>query len=219
MQATLAYDLIGYLASALIVLSLLMSSILRLRLIGFAGAAVFVTYGLLIGAIPVAVTNGVVIVIHGIHLRKLLRARTAEAYFEVLRWPTNGLYLPRFVAFHAQDIARTQPGFEGIADDHIAYVILRNTEPVGLVLARHDGSGTARIDLDYVTPPHRDFQVGLELFDRARIFAEEGITELVTHGDTELHRRYLRRMGFRPTSSGSAWVRPVRSAEHDNPAC
>jgi hypothetical protein len=210
MPAALVYDLIGYLASSLIVLSLLMSSVLRLRLIGFAGAAVFVTYGLLIGAIPVAVTNGVVIVVHGIHLRKLLSARAAAAYFEILRWPTNDLYLPRFVAFHADDIARTQPAFGGITDDHLAYLVLRNAEPVGLVLLRHDGSGTGRIDLDYVTPPHRDFKAGLRLFDDSSVFADEGMTELVARGDTEVHRRYLQRMGFVPSASGSEWTRPVR---------
>jgi hypothetical protein len=208
MHSALVYDLIGYLASALIVLSLLMSSVLRLRVIGLAGATVFVTYGLLIGALPVVVTNGVVIVVQGLHLRKLLRARAAAAYFEILRWPRTDLYLPRFVAFHAEDIARTQPGFQGIADDHLAFVILRNAEPVGLVLLRHDGSGTAHIDLDYVSPQHRDFKVGLELFDRSRVFGAEGIAELVTRGDTEVHRRYLRRMGFEPADS-DVWSRPV----------
>ena len=211
MQTALLYDFIGYLGSGLIVLSLLMSSVLRLRIIGFAGASVFVTYGLLIGAIPVVVTNGVVILVHVYHLNRLLRARAAAAYFEVVRWPNDGLYLPRFLAAHASDIARTQPAFTGLEDDHLPYVILRNAEPVGLVLVRHDGSGTGRIDLDYVTPAHRDFKAGLALFDRASVFGAEGIGELVARADTEVHRRYLERMGFRPIDEAATrWSRTIR---------
>lgn len=210
METQTLYELIGYLASALVVLSLLMTSVLRLRIIGFVGAVVFSTYGVLIDAIPVVVTNGAIIVVHGYHLVRLLRDRAADAYFEVMRWPTDGIYLPRFVAFHAADIARSQPAFTEMHDDHLAWVVLRDAEPVGLVLARHDGSGTAHIDLDYVTPAHRDFAAGLTLFGNSKVFSADGITEVVTTADTEAHRRYLIRMGFEPTSpSAGSWTRAV----------
>jgi hypothetical protein len=208
-DSVFAYDLIGYLASSLIVLSLLMTSVLRLRLIGFVGAVVFAVYGLLIAAIPVVVTNGVIVLVHGFHLTKLLRARATSAYFEVIRWPTEGVYLPRFVAYHADDIARSQPRFTGMRDDHLAWVILRNAQPVGLVLARHDGSGTAQIDLDYVTPAHRDFAAGLNLFSSSRVFTDHGINEVVARADTEAHRCYLREMGFEPLPSSEQWTRQV----------
>lgn len=210
METEFLYELIGYLASALVVLSLLMTSVLRLRIIGLVGATVFATYGLLIGALPVVVTNGAIVLVHGYHLTRLLRARAADAYFEVMRWPTDGIYLPRFVAFHAEDIARSQPGFTGMHDDHLAWVVLRDAEPVGLVLARHDGSGTAHIDLDYVTPEHRDFKPGFMLFSGSPVFGADGITEVVTRADTDAHRRYLTRMGFEPsTPTSEDWRRTV----------
>jgi len=210
METAFLYELIGYLASALVVLSLLMSSVLKLRLIGLVGAIVFATYGLLIGAIPVVVTNAAIILVHGSHLIRLLRARAADAYFEVMRWPTDGIYLPRFLKFHAEDISRSQPRFAGMHDDHLAWVVLRDAEPVGLLLARHDGSGRATIDLDYVTPEHRDFAAGLTLFNSSRVFAADGITEVVARADTEVHRRYLIRMGFEPSSPTSGdWTRVV----------
>jgi hypothetical protein len=198
------------LASALVVLSLLMSSVLRLRVIGFVGATVFATYGLLIGAIPVLLTNATIVLVHAYHLRRLLRDRAADEYFEVVRWPISGVYLPRFLAYHRDDIARSQPSFDGLRDDHLAWVILRDASPVGVVLLRHDGSGTARIDLDYVVPRHRDFAAGRVLFGSG-VFAEEGIERVETTGETELHRRYLTRMGFEPVSDDEAatWARAV----------
>lgn len=209
METVVWFELVGYLASFLVVLSLVMASVLRLRIIGFAGALVFSTYGLLIGAIPVVVTNVAIILVHGYHLRRILRDRSADSYFEVIRWPIHGVYLPRFVAFHADDIAQSQPGFDGLRDDHLAWVILRDVVPVGLVLARHDGSGTAKIDLDYVVPAHRDFKAGTTLFDDGQVFSTEGIHQVVTAADTDLHRRYLQRMGFSPSSTTPMWTRPV----------
>ncbi len=48
-------ELLGYTASLLIAVSLMMTSVLRLRVINLAGAAAFSAYGFLIGAVPVGV--------------------------------------------------------------------------------------------------------------------------------------------------------------------
>ena len=61
MDTHLLYELIGYLASVLVALSLTMRSILRLRLINLLGAAFFTVYGLLITAYPVAFLNGLIV--------------------------------------------------------------------------------------------------------------------------------------------------------------
>lgn len=50
-------DLLGFAGSGLIIFSLTMKSIVRLRLVGLAGAVVFVSYGLWLGAWPVVATN------------------------------------------------------------------------------------------------------------------------------------------------------------------
>ncbi len=62
-------DLLGFAGSGLIVLSLTMKSIVRLRIVGLAGAMIFVSYGLLLGAWPVVVTNIVTLSIHIFRLR------------------------------------------------------------------------------------------------------------------------------------------------------
>lgn len=50
-------DLLGFAGSGLIILSLTMKSIVRLRLVGLAGAVMFVSYGLWLEAWPVVATN------------------------------------------------------------------------------------------------------------------------------------------------------------------
>jgi hypothetical protein len=203
-------ELIGYLASALVVLSLIMSSVLRLRVIGLTGAIVFATYGALIASVPVMVTNGAIVLVHGYHLVRILRARASDSYFEVVRWPVFGTYLPRFLDFHRDDIARSQPNFDGLHDDHLAWVILRDAEPVGVVLARRSDDGSAHIDLDYVRPEHRDLRAGKVFFSNGEGLSGEGIGTVTTDAPTDLHRRYLIQMGFEPVGDGTGrWQRPV----------
>jgi hypothetical protein len=190
-------QVLGYAASALIVAGLLMSSLLRLRLLGLAGAILFAGYGLLIGAIPVVVTNGTIIAVHAYHLTRILRDRAREEYFEVVPWRITGAYVPRFLRFWAEDIARFQPDFGGLTDEHRALIVLRDVVPVGLVLYRALGDGVAHLDLDYVTPAHRDQRAASYVFAPDGPFPEVGIDRITTTGVTEAHARYLDRVGFR----------------------
>jgi hypothetical protein len=190
------FDVIGYAASALIVAGLLMTSVLRLRLLGLAGAILFSAYAVLIDAIPVLVTNATIVFVHVYHLRRILRDRAREEYFEVVPWRITGAYVPRFLRFWRDDIVRFQPDFPGLRDDHRAFVVLRDVVPVGLVLYRDLGDGTARIDLDYVTPAHRDQRAAHYVFDPDGPFGELGIERVETTGVTEAHQRYLGRVGF-----------------------
>jgi hypothetical protein len=51
-------DIFGYVASVLVAVSLMMSNVLRLRIINTVGALTFAIYGYLVGAYPVLVVNG-----------------------------------------------------------------------------------------------------------------------------------------------------------------
>ena len=63
-------DLIGYAASALVVLALTRSSVVKLRILSLLGSVCFVTYGLMIGSIPILITNGCIAAINLWFLRK-----------------------------------------------------------------------------------------------------------------------------------------------------
>jgi hypothetical protein len=203
-QATL-YELVGYLASGLIVVSLLMSSILRLRIIGLFGAITFTAYGLLIGAYPIAVANGAIIFIHIFHLTHMLRARASEEYFEVLEVPPTSPILRRFVDFHLDDIHRFQPDFAGVRGDELALLILRDAIPAGAVLAEVDAEG-ARVVLDYVVPMHRDLRPGRFLWVESDAFTSRGVTRVTTTAPTPEHARYLDSVGFERLEDGT-WMR------------
>lgn len=199
------YELIGYAASALIVISLLMNSLLRLRIIGLFGAITFTVYGLLIGAFPIVVANGTIIGIQVFHLTRMLRQRAANAYFEALEVPADSPVLRRFVDFHADDARRFQPDFPGLRGGELALLILRDAVPAGVVIAEVHGD-EARVILDYVVPEHRDLRPGRFLWEESDAFTSRGIRRVTTTAPTRDHERYLASVGFEPTGDGT-WER------------
>src|SRR6056297_1798281 len=64
---------VGYAASLLVLISLLMSSIIKLRWINLIGSAIFCVYGFLIGSIPVGIMNGGIIIINIYYLTQVVR--------------------------------------------------------------------------------------------------------------------------------------------------
>ena len=66
-------EYIGYAASACIVISLVMTSIIKLRIINSIGCLLFVIYGSYTGACPVVISNAIIILINIYYLYKLTR--------------------------------------------------------------------------------------------------------------------------------------------------
>lgn len=201
-----ALQLLGYAASILIAASLLMRSIVRLRILNLAGAATFSVYGFLIGAYPVGVLN---LMTATINIVQLIRLRRRKEIFRILGIRTNAAYLQYFLDFQADDIRRFFPAFRYDAeeDGRLAWLVLRDLVPAGVLLGRRHGD-VLEVELDYVVPQYRDMKVGRFLFhDEADFFRELGFREIVGRGDTEVHAKYLRRMGFK--AEGGATYRLV----------
>lgn len=74
---------LGYLASVLIAISLMMRSIVRLRRINLVGSACFTVYGILIAAYPVAALNFAIALINVYFLWKMSRTKEAFAVVEM----------------------------------------------------------------------------------------------------------------------------------------
>ena len=62
----------------MIVVSLLMKSILRLRVINLIGAIIFTIYGLLIKSYPVAASNGAIILIDLYYLYQMWKGKDEQ---------------------------------------------------------------------------------------------------------------------------------------------
>lgn len=198
-------EIVGYLASLLVVVSLTQTRVLYLRGFSLIGGAVFMAYGALIGSLPLVVTNLVIVGLNLWHLWKMLSGREE---FSLLEVSTDSAYLHRFLEFHGDEIAATQPDFSGVREGDTVVLILRDMVPTVLVIGR-ERDGEFRVFLDYAIPSYRDFKGGKWLFDRRPdLFNRLGTDTVVATGVTDLHRRYLARAGFSVRDDGK-WARKV----------
>jgi len=197
MDSQLALEIVGYVASVLVAVSLMMSSILKLRIINLVGSAAFVVYGALIGAYPVAVVNLLIVFINLYYLRQMLGSRE---FFKLLQVRADSEYLRAFLDFHAAEIQRFLPGFAFRAGERqLIFFVLRDMVPAGLFIGEMRGDGALRVVLDFVIPQYRDFRTGRYVFqDQAAFFRGHGIAEIVSDAGSRVHSEYLRRMGFVP---------------------
>jgi hypothetical protein len=202
MDLHLLYELVGYAASALVAVSLMMKSIRRLRVYNLVGALAFTAYGLLIGAYPVAAVNLFIVFINLYYLRQM--AATRE-YFDLLRIQPDSEYLRSFLEFHREDIQRFAPGFAYAPGERsLQFFVLRDMVPAGLFIGEADPEGCLRVKLDYVIPQYRDLQTGRYVFGaQADFFRALGIDEIYSDPGNPTHTAYLRRMGFTPVDPGN----------------
>lgn len=186
-------EFIGYLASILVAISLLMSKVRRLRILNMAGALVFALYGGLIGSWPVLGVNAFIAVVNLFYLWKLSRRGDAFSFFNA---EPESRFLREFLAFWEEDIRLFFPDFDLEAiEAPRARLILRNLNPVGVFIWEDQGNGVAEIKIDYVVPGYRDFRNACFLFkDHTEEF--EGFRIFEARAEHPQHRKYLRRLGF-----------------------
>lgn len=93
MNWPLIFEIIGYSGSILILVSMLMTSVVRLRVINLIGSLVFAVYALLIKSYPTAFLNACLVGINVYQLLKLKR-KTGKGYegpvntFAQIHFPT-----------------------------------------------------------------------------------------------------------------------------------
>ncbi len=75
MLSTPWIEWVGYAASFMIAISLLMADVIKLRMLNTVGCLLFVIYGFIVGAYPVAVANLAIILINLYHLYKLYNTK------------------------------------------------------------------------------------------------------------------------------------------------
>jgi hypothetical protein len=215
-------DVVGWVSSILVVLSLMQARVLRFRWMNLVGAAMATVVNALLGIWPFAAMNGVIAVIDVYWIWRLTRERHDEAVYEVVEVGVADAYLSHVLGVHAQDVAATHPHFSLAAISEptaappteggvqrSAFLVLRGDETVGMVLVRDAGSGVGEVELDYVTERFRDFTPGEFVYRKSGVFADKGFTTLVADAGPGTSDHYGR-VGFQRV--GDRWERPVQSA-------
>jgi hypothetical protein len=70
-------EIMGYVASIMVAISLTMKDIVKLRILNFVGCTFFVIYGVMIGAMPVVATNAFIACVNVYFLVKMHQEKKA----------------------------------------------------------------------------------------------------------------------------------------------
>jgi hypothetical protein len=203
-------EIIGWIGSALVIVSLTQARVLRFRWLNLAGAVLAVVYNAALAIWPFFAMNLVIAVIDVYWLRRLLAARhDPDAYSVVEVGPTDA-FLGHVIGVHLDDIRTFQPTYaapSGSDATRWAFLVQRDAETVGAVVVRDEGHGDAVVELDYVTERFRDCTPGAFVYAHSGVFAEHGVRRLRAGDELATQTDYLRRVGFR--DEAGSWVRDV----------
>ncbi|GAB6087093.1 hypothetical protein [Alkaliphilus crotonatoxidans] len=192
----LILEWIGYAASILIAISLLMSSIVKLRWLNLIGSLLFSIYGFAIGAMPVGFINLFIIFINLYYLYKIYSERE---YFKIIEIGQSDKYLMEFLNYYNNDINHIFPLFqrEKLNEDIIGFYILRNLVPAGIFIASKYDDTTLLIEIDFAVPAYQDFKIASYIFNNNReYFLKLGYQRFITYSQDQKHLNYLNKMGF-----------------------
>lgn len=196
-------DVLGWGGSALLVYSLLQSSLLRLRVLNLVACMLLIVFNGVLGVWPMVGMNTVLVAINAWFIAKMLREQHDETVYEVLEVSPTDEYLRHVLRVHAADILRFNPRFDH-GPAHAAFLVQKGDETVGVVLLRQDGE-TAHVLLDYVTARYRDLSPGEFVWRRSNLLRGLGIRRVVT--PPGMVDAYYARLGFR--SAGDNFVLDV----------
>lgn len=192
-------ELVGYLASALVVASLAMTSVVRLRIVSLVGSVVFVVYGALLPSVPIIITNAAVAALNVWFLRKEFAPNRDLGAVPIA---PDAPFLLDFLRSHAADIHTFHPEFDAPQAGDFVLVLTRDGLPAGALVGTPDGS-TLRLRLDYVMHAYRDSRIGHWLYGRgAKVFTDAGFDRIATGSSNDEVRGYLLNVGFESTQEG-----------------
>ena len=186
----------GYLASVLLAIGLLVNNDLKFRWLNTGGNVAFITYGVILGAVPIILTNSLLLAINVYYLYKIYNR---QERFELLGFENGGILVDRFLDFYKADIAHYFPGFRREQlDNQLNFVVLRDLVIANIFSVAPGVDGNAEVIINYTVPKYRDFKVGRFIFDREKQYLlSKGVTTVFYRTvANKNHEKFLRVNGF-----------------------
>lgn len=187
---------VGYLASLLLAISLIVTNALKFRIYNILGCLTFIVYGILITAFPVILANSILLVINIYQLYKLYNSTEV---FEMVTITPNNEVAQKFLSYYGSDILKFFPNAKlDLHENNFCFMVLRNMALANLFMGNKKDNGVVEVTIDYTIPTYRDFKIGSFIFNKGKNYLlEKGVNELVyTQQLHPVHQKFLLKMGF-----------------------
>ncbi len=183
-------EAVGYIGSFLVLISFLMSSVVKLRIVNSVGSVIFTIYAFIIHSYPTAIMNVCLVAINIYYLVKL--SNTSIEY-DFVKIQKGDSFISYVIECFGDDIKKCFPGINlDFSESNVEYAICHKGSPVALFIGKKNGN-EIDIDLDYSMPEFRDFSIGKFLQSK---LPDEGVSKLIYRGSDKNHKAYLAKTGF-----------------------
>ncbi|MFA5624265.1 MAG: hypothetical protein WC966_04300 [Bradymonadales bacterium] len=198
-------EVIGYIGSVVIITSLMMTSIVKLRVINAIGAVIIVVFSILTNSYPNALMNMGAFIIDIYYLYRIKNVRES---FELVKANPESDYFKWFYNKNYKEIEKFNESIDYLRAEMLYYYV-RNNEVAGLLAWNKGENGEAKILLDFVTPAFRDCKVGRYFFSHKNaFFRKNGVLSFVTYTNNSAHANYLKKINFSHID-GEKWVKSL----------
>ncbi|MGC8867211.1 MAG: hypothetical protein ACP5IO_01570 [Elusimicrobiales bacterium] len=192
-------EIIGYIGSFVIALSLLMKNVLKLRIVNLFGALLFVMYGFMIKAHAVWLVNLFIAIVDMYYIHRL---KKELGHFRFVPMNYNEL-IEAFIKENIDDIKRYFPDVDRKDLKSLSYyIIIRNFVFVGIFGYKKISDKSIMIEIDYIVADWRDFKNAVNFFAYLSSNPEFKNAILRTYSSNKIYRLYLERLGFIPEGDG-----------------
>lgn len=200
MNSQIIIECIGYLGSLLVVVSMLLTSVKKLRIVNTVGCVIFAGYALIIKSYPTAFMN---LCLVGINVYNLIKLKKKEHDYRVIECFKDESIIRDYLTTYAEDINKFFPEFINDSAKKQAFLVCSDSRPVGLMVGDAKDDSTFDIELDYTIPAYRDCSVGSFLFNHME--TEKGFSKFLFSVSSLNHENYLMKMGF--TKNGNIYIK------------
>ena len=186
-------DLFGYVSSIVILISLTMSSIMKLRVINMTGSILFTIYGLMLHSVPTAFLNFGIVVINLYYLTKLYKKKEV---FKLVEVSEDSELLEHFYSNNSKELTELF-GDNLHEQGQKVFFMLRNNHTAGILVGTEEKEAL-KIEVDFVTEEYRDFKLGKYFFEEnTEELVKKGYKKVYSKALHEKHKEYLEKIGFR----------------------
>jgi hypothetical protein len=189
-------ELVGYLASVLLAISLLVNNDLRFRWLNTLGCLSFIVYGMLINAFPIILTNSTLLLINLFYLVKIYNTKED---FDLLEFKHDDKLIHKLLYFYQADIKAYFPNYIHQQNErHLRFVTLRDMVIANIFVAELRDDNSAIVKINYTVPKYRDYKVGKFIFDKEnKYLLSKGVKCIVYEEvSNKNHEHFIKKMGF-----------------------
>jgi hypothetical protein len=155
-------------ASLCLILALIINNDLKFRWFNAFGNIAFITYAILLGTIPVLLTNLILFCINVYYLVKIYRK---QENFDLLEFKGDEKLAQKFMEYYKKDMASYFPRFSpSTLQQNMNFVVTRDLVIANMFSASVFPNGDAFVDLNYTLQKFRDYKIGSFIFEKEKRF-------------------------------------------------